>query len=218
MTALSTNLPASSSNLRAGSRLATNLPAEQFGVPPAIASALWLHGNSWNSWGDDELRALSRAKHEGILDLIPQLAEKALQALAPVDGAALVRRLTLLGMTMPNAKSDDEKRAWLHEMARLLGDYPQSVLFQAIDECVKEPGRVWCPAVGEIIAKAEPLRRQKEREAARLQAIANRLATGVEIPVYQPPEPSSWQSTAKPKEEERCTPEEARRILVVADG
>ena len=202
MTAHSTsNLPARAMH---GSRLAQASSA--FEVPPHIARHL---GGEYPA----QLRTLSVAKHEGWLEIIPQLAEKALAALVPVEGKALVNRLTMLGMSMANGKDREQITAWLHETARLLADLPQSVLFDAIDECVKEPGRVFVPSVGEIREKASDTLQKREREAARLNRLANLIAEGVEIPEYIPPEPIDWALPTAERREPNVTPEEAAAIL-----
>ena len=160
----------------------------------------------------DQLRSLSKAKHRGFLAAIPALADKAAATLAPVDPQALLDRLTMLGMSMAHGKTPEEQRAWLHETARLLGDLPESILFDAIDECVKEPGRVFAPAVGEIREKASGPLHEKERAAARLRRYANLIAEGVDIPEWVEPTSPQWSVPQQPKK--ICTPEEARAILV----
>lgn len=203
-----TNLSIVPSNAApAGSTPMMRSPAP-FTVPREIAAALWLNSNSPVEY-PDQVRALSRAKHDGFIEAIPVLADKAAAALAPVKPKTLLDRLTLLGMSMAHGKSPEEQKAWLHEATRLLSDLPQGILFDAIDECVREPGRVFAPAVGEIRAKAaQPLQRA-EREAARLRRLAMLIAEGVEIPDWIEP-----QFPAKPKPPEPlCTPEEASAIL-----
>ena len=158
-----------------------------------------------------EMRALSRAKHEGYLAAIPVIAEQAVAALAPVEQKPLIDRLTLLGMSMANGMDGEMVRAWLHETARLLSDLPQSVLFDAIDACVKEPGRRFVPSVGEIREKAAGDLRQRERVAARLSVLARLIREGVEIADYvEPARP--WEAVPA-KSVEYCKPEEARAIL-----
>lgn len=113
---------------------------------------------------------------------------------------------------MLHGKCADEQAAWLHETARLLQDYPQAILFDAIDACVKEPGRVFAPTVGEIIAKLEQPLRDAEVEAAHLRELAMRLAEGVEIPDYEPPAAPTWEAGPEAPTE-YCSPEDARAIL-----
>lgn len=154
------------------------------------------------------MRALTIAKHQGFLDAIPALADKAAAALAPVERQTLLDRLTMLGMSMANGKDSDQVKAWLHETARLLSDLPQGVLFDAIDECVKEPGRVFCPSVGEIRDRAAQTLHRKEAHSARLRLLANLIAEGLEIPEWAAP------PNYKPAEPEPfCTPEQAASIL-----
>lgn len=196
------------------SKPANGLALVHFEVPERTARLLnlnvGLNSFSINHSYDyrDQLRALTNAKHHGFLDAIPALADKAAAALAPVDRQTLLNRLTMLGMSMPNGKSNEQVTAWMHETARLLSDLPQGVLFDAIDECVKEPGRTFCPSVGEIRDKAAKDLHRKEAHAARLRILANLIAEGVEIPDwvapphYTPPEP-----------EPNCTPEQAAEIL-----
>ncbi|MDP9424017.1 MAG: hypothetical protein M3Q19_14510 [Pseudomonadota bacterium] len=160
----------------------------------------------------DQLRALSRARNEGFLEAIPAIADKAAAALLPVERQPLIDRLTMLGMSMANGKDSDQVRAWLHETARLLADLPQSVLFDAIDECVKEPGRVFVPSVGEIREKASASLRRKESHAARLRRLAMLIEEGMEIPEWQDPA-TAWASSAPPPPEPVCTPEQAAAIL-----
>lgn len=179
-------------------------------VPPEMRRSLNLTTGSsyWNA-----LRELSKAKAEGFVDTIPALADAAAQSLAPVDHKALINRLTLLGMTMLHGKSPEEVTAWLHETARLLSDLPEHILFNAIDECVKEPGRVFAPTVGEILAKASNPLHHAETEAARLREMANLMADGVTIPEYEPPAPMAW-NTQPEEPKVYCTAEEARQILI----
>lgn len=159
-----------------------------------------------------EIGGLSRAKAEGWLGAIPALAEKARAALVPVEPQALIDRLTMLGMSMANGKDAEQVKAWLHETARLLADLPQFVLFDAIDDLVKEPGRVFLPSVGEIREKAAARLQKEERRAARLARHAKLIAEGVTIPDYQPPRPT-WSDEPEKRDEPNCTPEQAAAIL-----
>lgn len=193
-----------------GSLHAMNSMAQGFSVPPAIVRALNLDSGLSSNY-NDQIKSLSRAKHEGFLDVLPSLADKAAVALAPVEMGSLIDRLTMLGMSMANGRDADQIKAWLHETARLLSDLPQDVLFEAIDECVKEPGRVFAPSVGEIREKAATPLKTRERRAARLRNLANLIAEGVEIPDWQPPAFAT--PTPAFREEDRCTPEEAAAIL-----
>lgn len=137
------------------------------------------------------------------------MADKATDDLRPVDHGALVDRLTLLGMSMANGKDADQIKAWLHETARLLGDLPRSVLFDAIDECVKECS--FLPSVAEIRDKAALPLRKKELAAARLSYCAKLLDEGETIPDYIAPPRNQW--TREKEAEPPCTPEEAAAIL-----
>jgi hypothetical protein len=161
-----------------------------------------------------QLKALARAKHMGMLAAIPALADKAAAALVPVDHNELVDRLTMLGMSMANGKDAEQVRAWLHETARLLSDLPKRVLFDAIDDCVKEPGRVFVPSVGEIRERAASSLQRAERIAARLRLLAKLIAEGVDLPEWV--EPTAGRFTIPPAtepEKEVCTPEQAAAIL-----
>ena len=84
--------------------------------------------------------------------------------------------------------TNDEREAWLHETGRLLADLPERIVFEAIDECVKEPGRCFAPSVGEIREKAAAPLRRAEIEAANLRRMAQLIAEGAEIPEYAPPQ------------------------------
>jgi hypothetical protein len=192
---------------QAGSRPTPHSPA-RFEIPAHIASALALCGSYFEY--ADQVRGLARAKHDGFLEAIPALADRALAALAPVDEKALLDRLTMLGMSMAHGKAPEEQTAWLHEATRLLSDLPQAIVFDAIDECVKEPGRVFAPSVGEIRAKAAGPLQQREREAARLRRLAILIAEGAEIPDWIRPD---YVASAPPPPEPVCTPEEATAIL-----
>ena len=186
-------------------------------MPPGLRSALALDRAKFSDWRPDEaynLKALSKARAEGYdLALIPELARLALLALQPVEHGALVDRLTMLGMSMANGKDSDQVRAWLHETARLLSDLPQGILSDAIDECVKEPGRVFVPSVGEIREKAAPILAREEYAAARLQQLARLIEEGAEIPEWVPPRSYRLEPGPEFRAEDRCTPEEARKIL-----
>lgn len=185
--------------------------AADFKVPAALSKALSL-GSSYFDAG----QALGRAKYEGTLALIPDLAERALVALAPIEKGPLVDRLTMLGLSMANGRDPAQITAWLHETARLLSDLPQSILCDAIDECVKEPGRVFAPSVGEIRAKAAGSLNERSREAAHLNEMARLIREGVSFPEWVPPPPKPcFGDIVKPefRDEDRCTPEEAAAIL-----
>lgn len=192
-----------------GSAHTQPLPAD-YKVPATIVSELGL-ATSCGNYPPAERRALSRAKHEGYLEAIPSMAERALAALEPVENKMLIDRLTLLGMSMANGMDNEMVRAWLHETARLLGDLPQSVLFDAIDDCVKEPGRSFLPSVGEIREKAANDLHRRERIAANLNALARLIREGVEVADYVPPA-SPWGMTPT-KPVAYCTGEEAARIM-----
>jgi hypothetical protein len=203
------------------SKPANGLAPVPFEVPERTARLLnlnvGLNSFSVNHSYDyrDQLRALTNAKGHGFLDAIPALADKAAAALAPIDRQTLLDRLTMLGMSMPNGKSNEQVTAWMHETARLLSDLPQGVLFDAIDECVKEPGRTFCPSVGEIREKAAKDLHRKEAHAARLRILANLIAEGVEIPEWvQPTRMGMNGPEPVPTEAEtQCTPEQAAAIL-----
>ena len=210
MTAHSTNHDRSTALAQHGSTLAKLSPAPLFEVPPQVATVLWLNAEG-DYWREDALKRLAHAKRQGCIDAIPALAERATAALAPIPRQSLIDRLTMLGMSMTNGKDAEQIKIWLHETARLLEDLPECVLLPAIDECVKEPGRVFVPSVGEIRAKAEPQLRKIQRQAARLNRLKQMLAEDVEIPDV-PPEPPRWGETEK-RTEPNCTPEEAAAIL-----
>jgi hypothetical protein len=197
---------------RHGSTLANQCSPADFQVPEAIVLKLWLASETMEY--PAQLRALARAKHEGTLAAIPALADKAAAALVPVDHKELINRLTMLGMSMANGKDAEQIRAWLHETARLLSDLPKRVLFDAIDDCVKEPGRVFVPSVGEIREKAAASLQRQERIAARLRKLANLIAEGVELPEWVEPTPGRFIISPAPEpEKEVCTPEQAAAIL-----
>ena len=193
-----------------GSLHAMNSMAQGFSVPPAVVRALCLDSGLAFHY-PDALKCLARAKQEGLLDVLPSLAGKAALALAPVEMGSLIDRLTILGMSMANGRDADQIKAWLHETARLLADLPQDVLFEAIDECVKEPGRVFAPSVGEIREKAATPLKVRERRAARLRYYCNLIDEGVEIPEWVPP--TFGAPPPLLREEDQCTPEEAAAIL-----
>lgn len=180
-------------------------------MPPAIVSALSLD-ISYDYEYSDAMRALSRAKHDGFLEVIPQLAAKAIAASVPVEHQPLIDRLTMLGMSMMHGKDSAQIQAWLHETARLLGDIPEGVLFDAIDGCVQEPGRVFVPSVGEIRERASEALRKQERRAARLNRLATLIAEGVQIPDWVDP-PKWGEARSEFREDDRCTPEQAKAIL-----
>lgn len=191
-----------------GSRPATN-SLTPFEVPATIASALSLNG-SYDYFRDDARKILAHAKHQGIISVIPQLAADATAALAPIPRRTLVDRLTLLGMSMANGKDSEQVKAWLHETTRLLEDLPASVLLPAIDDLVKEPGRVFVPSVGEIREKADVHYKKLHRQAARLNILRQMLEDGVPLPEWVEPVVPSF-NPAPP--EPNCTPEEAAAIL-----
>lgn len=161
----------------------------------------------------DAVRGIARLKRDGLVDTIPALSTAAIAALAPVSTTALVDRLTLLGLSMPGGKDGPQMSAWLHETGRLLHDLPEDILFNAIDECVKEPGRIFVPTVGEIREKAAGPLRQRERTAARLRKMAILIEDGEDIPPAEPEMKWSWPVKEEVFDEStRCTPEEAAAI------
>lgn len=188
--------------------------SNRFEVPPAIVSVLGLD-SSYSYEHPDTMRALSRAKHDGFLETIPQLAAKAITASVPVEHQPLIDRLTMLGMSMMHGKDAAQIQAWLYETARLLGDLPEGVLFDAIDDCVKEPGRVFVPSVGEIRERASAALQKQERRAARLNRLAKLIEDGAEIPDWEPP--TRWglngPEPVPAVPEPICTPEQAAAIL-----
>jgi hypothetical protein len=182
-------------------------------VPANTNQALCLTAEcSWNY--HDAVAGLARAKRDGVdVEGIPALAAKAHAALAPVESQPLIDRLTLLGMSMMHGKDAAQVQAWLHETARLLADLPEDILFDAIDECVKEHGRVFAPTVGEIRERADSALRLRQRVASRLQQVADLIASGVDVPAADPVK--SWMSPPEPafREQDRCSPEDAAQIL-----
>lgn len=182
-------------------------------LPAEVSSALrCAYSGEWDY--KDACTALAVGKRDGFDQQFPVLADEAQAALAPIPAGKLIDRLTLLGMSMMHGKSSEQVRAWMHETARLLADLPQSILFEAIDECVKEPGRVFAPTVGEIREKAaEPLRKL-ERTAARLRRVAMLIEEGVDVPAAEHPEARPWNRPIPDFDEtQRCTPEQAASVL-----
>lgn len=196
-----------SQNLPALARRSSR-PGQGFSVPTALVNRLSLDYEGNFSFCITD--ALSKAKHDGVLDTLPRLAADATAALAPVEAAPLIDRLTLLGMSMANGRDRAQIDAWLHETVRLLSDLPQGVLFEAIDECVKEPGRVFVPSVGEIREKASDRLRRQERIAARLNWMVRLIDQGVEIPDWETLHPNI---AASEPQAPFCTAEEAAAIL-----
>jgi hypothetical protein len=187
-----------------------------FSLPPQVEALLSL-GYDGNFQDGLAVAALARAKHEGIADAIPALAEKAKAALVPVPHKTLLDRLTLLGMSMANGKDADQVHAWLHETARLLSDLPQAVLFDAIDACVQEPGRAFLPSVGEIRAKAAGPLQRKERAAARLCHLARLIEQGFEIPEWDADKPA-WTYARSPEPKvERWQPKPGETAAILAE-
>lgn len=161
-----------------------------FEIPMNIVVALQLSPSRFRDYvvdGFDALWSLSRAKYEGLLNAIPDLARRADEALNPVDREALIDRLTLLGMAMTRAASVEHVKAWLHETSRLLSNLPACVLFPAIDACVMEPGRVFLPMPGEILAKAQEPLQDLRCQAARLRILAGLISERVHVPEWRPP-------------------------------
>ena len=186
-------------------------PAD-YRVPEGLSRALNLAAPEMYS----PITKLSHAKDAGVLGLIPEMADKAAAALAPIGQDVLLDRLTLLGMAMIRGLSDPERKAWLHETARLLSDLPERILLEAIDDCVKEPGRVFAPSVGEILDKASVPLTRAEREAANLRKLANLIAGGVEIPDLE--RPRYLDPPGGPKEPWKPKPGETEAILAEFPG
>lgn len=199
-----------------GSPQTRSLAVVPFQIPDQITALLSLaYDGSFAENG--AIKALSRAKSEGLADAIPALAERALASLNPMPERARLDRLTLLGMSMANGKDADQVRAWLHETGRLLNDLPGDILSGAIDECVKEPGRVWLPSVGEIREKAAAPLQKRERIAARLCHLANLIKQGVEVPDYDPDKPGWEYPRPRPPVQQGWKPNEGETASILAE-
>jgi hypothetical protein len=174
-------------------------------LPPALSTAL---EGAWANW--EPRLSLGIAKRDGQIDLVPDAASAAQLALVPVNHDRLVDRVTAHGMMMAPNRRPDEAVIWVREMCRLLGDLPEAILGEAIDEVIKTS--TFLPTVAEIRAKAEPLLARKRRLAARLAAMADVIATGVEI-LPAAPSGRPWAATSEWVERERCTPEQVAAVL-----
>jgi hypothetical protein len=172
---------------------------------------LWLDTNS-HYWSEDAGKMLARAKYDGTAETIPMLAAHATAGLAPVQPEALRQRLTMLGMSMANGRDAAEATAWLHESTRLLEDLPETVLFQAIDDCVKASS--FLPSVKEIRDRADPAFRKLQRQAARLNVLRQMLEHGVPLPQYVPPPEDAW--NPKPKDKP-WFPKEGETAQIIAE-
>jgi hypothetical protein len=115
-------------------------------------------------------------------------------------------------MSMAYGKDREQVQAWLHESVRLLEDLPASALLPAIDDCVKEPGRVFVPSVGEIRAKADAALQAAQMRAARLNRLRQMIADGVPIPEWQ----QSQDCGLTPKREP-WTPEPGETAAILAE-
>lgn len=135
----------------------------------------------------DSVRALVRLRDAGCEDQIPQLAERMREACLPCQHDRLVKRLTALGMTMAPNRPVPEATVWVHELARLLADLPEDVVYQAIDDHQRESR--FLPTVAEIRERADPIMDHRRRQVARLDAMARYLRSGQTIPRLKPPEP-----------------------------
>lgn len=154
-------------------------------MTPLVSSALV--GDTWRAdWGK---RVLDRER----IDIRPLVtAHEA--SLAPVDRDWLAERLRILWKSSTPSNGLDAT-AWLHEMLRLLADLPLDLAAIAIDEAVKRSPRGFLPAVGEIRAHSDPQLKRRRLHLGRLREMA-----------ALEPEPPL-------KPEERCTPEQAAKII-----
>lgn len=111
-----------------------------------------------------------------------------------------------MSLAFGHERDPDRATAWLSEMGRLLMDLPGDILATAIDDAIKQSERGFLPAVGQIRAIAEPMVKDREREARRLEALAELMDDD-----GGPRRP--WEKPDDFDPAGRCTPQEAAGIL-----
>lgn len=165
-------------------------------MPRAVASAIADNRFSLREWTTST--GLSRLSDDDKLR-VPYLADRAQDALAPVDRDWLDKRLSTMYLAMAHDRDPDKATAWLHEFMRLLSDLPQDIVAHAIDEAVKKSERGFLPSIGAIRAIADPMVEERQQKLRRLRMMAEViLAPKVQI---------------EQKPFERCPGEEATKIM-----
>lgn len=158
---------------------------------PLVSSALRDYAGRWAP--QDARRVFDR---EGVD--VPALITDHERALTPVASDWLQKRLRLLWKSSAIGGSLDAT-AWLHETGRLLSDLPHDIAAWAIDETVKRSERGFLPSVGEIRALADPKLLERRRAFGRLKLVRD-------VNIERKPAPLA--------PEDRCTPEQAREVML----
>lgn len=174
------------------------------GVPPEIASVCSLTEAGLRYWSST--KALAELKRDGTDGGVPAAAAQASAALAAADHNRLTDRLTALGMMMAPNRPAAESSVWLGEMCRLLGDLPEDILAEAIDEHVRTSK--FLPTVAEIRARADPVMAARRRLFSQLDAMARLIASGVQIA----PAPPKRDETRRPVDDGPITEDQAAEL------
>lgn len=144
----------------------------------------WTAGSALEGLGDHD-RSNLPAMHD------------ALKSSVRCDVEWLANRLTVLWLSVGYRRGDAEAAAWLSETVRLLSHIPTDILSTSIDDAVRHSQRGFLPAVGEVIAIAEPLFEKRKQAIDRLRMMAD----------YRGRPPIS-----RAEADEICTPEQAAAI------
>jgi len=146
--------------------------------------------------------ALAEIERDGFGDRLPDLVDRARQAVAPLPFDFLTDRLSTMQLAMTQGWSEAKAFAWLGETRRLLADVPGDVLLESLDEAIRQSARGFMPSVGEIMAIAQPAIERRRTTLARLEAV-ERLKAGAAAVL---PAPGGFDPAT------RCSPEEAAAV------
>jgi hypothetical protein len=142
-------------------------------VSPEICSALTDSDPRWTlggpAWSADVAVALIRRR--GNIETLPSIAVLVRKSLAPAPRQWIGDRLTVLVSQFSvnrTAVDVETLTAWMSETMRLLADVPHDILATSIDQAIRSGRSGFMPTVGEIMAVAEPLMRERNQQADRL--------------------------------------------------
>ncbi|HEX2594790.1 MAG TPA: hypothetical protein VHL34_25020 [Rhizomicrobium sp.] len=132
-----------------------------------------LGGPPWRA--DIALGVVSRL---GCSETLPALLETVQRSLAPASRKWLADRLSVMNAQFAVNRSTadaDTVTVWMSETIRLLGDVPHDILAASIDQAIRAGRSGFMPTVGEILAVADPVVNERQRQAERLEAMVKKM-------------------------------------------